>query len=116
MIDRTPYVPIAAKVATIAGNAASSDGGADWLGVVGEMTGALLVGGSGDSIDAGDGAAAFNDSTPLGDAQPFDYQSDMPDGDAEQLAARGVRMTGNEPGSFSINPKGQDVDYFDSGG
>jgi len=38
MIDRTPYVPIAAKVATIAGNAARSDGGADWLGVVEEMT------------------------------------------------------------------------------
>ncbi|WP_233271632.1 hypothetical protein [Paraburkholderia acidiphila] len=33
------------------------------------------------SVDSGDG------STPLGDAQPFDYQPDMPDGNVEALAA-----------------------------
>jgi hypothetical protein len=107
MIDRTPYVSIAAKVATIAGNAASSNGGADWLGVVGEMTGALLVGGSGDSTDAGDGAAAFNDSTPLGDAQPFDYVPDPLSNDTEDIAAStnnprfAAKMLGYDKNTFS---------------
>ncbi|MFM2463460.1 hypothetical protein SCB29_15410 [Paraburkholderia sp. SIMBA_055] len=55
-------------------------------------------------------------AAPLGDAQPFDYQPDILDGDEEEVAARGVRMTGNEPGGFAINPNGQDVDYFDSDG
>lgn len=124
-IDRTPYVPVAAS----ASNAAGSDGGADWLGAVEAAAGGLLGGGDDDSDvsddtpdlaesmadDSADGDVS-DDSTPLGDAQPFDYQPDMPDGDEEQVAARGVRMTGNEPGGFAINPNGQDVDYFDSDG
>ena len=36
--------------------------------------------------------------------------------DATEIAGRGVRMAGNEPGGYRINPNGQDVDYFDSDG
>jgi hypothetical protein len=54
--------------------------------------------------------------TPLGDALPFEYAPDMPANDTEELAARGVGMTGNEPGGYRINPNGLDVDYFDSNG
>jgi len=55
-------------------------------------------------------------TTPLGDAQPFEYTPDTPGGDTEEVAARGVRMTGNEPGGYRINPNGIDVDYFDLNG
>ena len=71
------------------------------------------------SLPADDAGDLTETVTPLGDAQPFEYEPDMPDmpdGDGEQVAARGVRMTGNEPGSFANNPNGQDVDYFDSDG
>lgn len=56
------------------------------------------------------------DSTPLGDAQAFDYTPDAESDDATEIAGRGVRMAGNEPGGYRINPNGQDVDYFDSDG
>jgi hypothetical protein len=54
-------------------------------------------------------------STPLADAQPFEYTPDTI-GDAEEIAARGVRLTGNEPGGYRIHPSGLDIDYFDSNG
>lgn len=54
-------------------------------------------------------------STPLGDAQPLEYTPGEI-GAAEEIAARGVRMSGNEPGGYRINPNGLDVDYFDSNG
>jgi hypothetical protein len=107
MVDRTPYVPIAAKAAAIASSAASSNGGVDWLGVVGEMTGALLVGGSGDSAGAGDGAATFNDSTSLGHALPLDYLPDPLSNDTEDIAAStnnprfAAKMLGYDKNTFS---------------
>ena len=55
-------------------------------------------------------------ATPLTDAQPFEYTPETLGGDAEEVAARGVRLTGNEPGGCRINPNGLDVDYFDSNG
>jgi hypothetical protein len=102
MIDRTPYVPVAARVAASASNTISSNGGADWLGVVETAVGAL-IGGSADSGnddsegDDGDtadddllSADSGGDSTPLGDAQPFEYSDDSAGGDITTLAARGV--------------------------
>ena len=99
------------------------------LGVVESAAAALLGGGddSDESDDAGgdDGGVsdddAFStdsggDSTSLGDAQAFDYTPDAESDDATEIAGRGVRMTGNEPGGYRVNPNGQDVDYFDSDG
>jgi hypothetical protein len=125
-VDYTPYVPVKDRVAAAASSAASSGSGFDWPDAVETAAGAVLGGDtdSGEDDGGGDGVVenedfisdASDDSTPLGDAQPFDYQPDMPAGDDEQVAARGVRMTGNEPGGFAINPNGLDVDYFDSDG
>ncbi|WP_178392249.1 hypothetical protein [Burkholderia sp. SRS-W-2-2016] len=97
MIDRTPYVP--------------SNGGFDWLGAVGAMSGVAL-GSAGPGFNGSDGANA----TLLGDAQPFEYGSSAEIGATTEIAARGVRMTGNKPGGYRLNPNGQDVDYFDSHG
>ncbi|WP_322095483.1 hypothetical protein [Paraburkholderia bannensis] len=101
------------------GAPATGDDGFGLAGIVEAAANALLGGGdnSGDrgETDLFDGDSG-DDSSSLGDAQPFAYQPDMPDDDEEQVAARGVRMTGNEPGGFAINPNGQDVDYFDSDG
>ncbi|CAM2177681.1 conserved hypothetical protein [Paraburkholderia sacchari] len=102
-IDLTPYVPVAARVAATASSAASSGGGTDWLGVVEEAVGALLGGDSG-SDDNSDGAPGMansltsgDDSTPLGDAQPFEYSADIRGGDGEQIA--GMPFNG-EPGTW----------------
>ncbi|WP_425605826.1 transposase [Paraburkholderia translucens] len=63
-----------------------------------------------------DGTIATPVATPLADAQPFEYTPDTLGGDTVDIAARGVRMTGNDPGGYRINPNGLDVDYFDSNG
>jgi hypothetical protein len=111
-IERTPYVPATA----------TSGGGFDWLGSVEAVAGAVL-GGKESGISDGDGMSEMadslmdgDDSTPLGNAQAFQYGDDAASGDVTELAGRGVRMTGNEPGGYRINPNGQDVDYFDSDG
>ncbi|WP_322104966.1 hypothetical protein [Paraburkholderia sp. J41] len=79
----------------------------DGFGFVESAAGAMLGGGDEDSdSDGGDGTGASDDdlfsadsgdgATPLGDAQPFDYQPDMPDGDAEELAAGDGRPGNNQ--------------------
>lgn len=119
----TPYVSarVAANAAASAGSSGGSGGsGFDWLGAAESVAGAVLGGASssdGDSMlksfgDTDDGEG----SSLLSDAQPFEYVPDALSDDVTELAARGVRMTGNEPGGFAINPNGQDVDYFDSTG
>ncbi|EDZ98883.1 conserved hypothetical protein [Burkholderia sp. H160] len=45
-------------------------------------------------------------STPFGDAQPFDYQPDIPGGDVEQLA----KSTFN--GRYAAKMLGYDIDTF----
>ncbi|WP_199272230.1 hypothetical protein [Paraburkholderia acidiphila] len=107
-----------AKAATgltqaVSGAASSSegDGGAGLLGFVASAAGAL-VGGDDDS----DSRAVQGEQTSLGDSQPFDYQPDRSIDDTQQFAARGVHLTGNEPGGYRVNPNGVDVDYFDSNG
>lgn len=125
-IDRMPYAPVATAAASSTGSSGSS--GVAWLAAAEDAVGALP--GSDDdwddagndtpdvaeSLTGGEGSDVSDDITPLGDAPPFEYQADIPGGDGEQVAARGVRMTGNEPGGFAINPNGLDVDYFDSDG
>jgi hypothetical protein len=96
LMDNTSFAPAAARVAASVG---SSSGGKGWLAAV-EAAAAALPGDDAnsddddtadDSIIEGDftGEAA-DDSTPLGDAQPFDYTPDSL-GDAEQDA--GVFLT-----------------------
>jgi hypothetical protein len=53
--------------------------------------------------------------TPLGAARPFEYTRGIV-GEVQDVAARGVSMTGNQPGGYRTNPNGLDVDYFDSNG
>ncbi|WP_187629214.1 hypothetical protein [Paraburkholderia sp. UCT31] len=108
LIDRTAYVPAAA----------SSSGGTDWLGVVEKAAGALL-GGSGLDADSGgapDMAASLTEggaSTALGDAQPFDYQPDMPADGSFDIAKTPNK---GEPGTWYTNPgSGQMRLYGDDG-
>jgi hypothetical protein len=106
------------------GAPATADDDFDLLGVIESAAGALLGGGDDDS-DSGDDAdsgkfeeAVFSDdsgdSTPLGDAQPFDYQpDDAPDGDSFDIA-----KTPNEgdPGTWYTNSgSGQMRMYGDDG-
>ena len=83
-------MPVAARAT---GNARSSSG-FDWLGAVEGAAGALLGGGGDDDSEALEGDA-FSDgtgdaSTPLGDAQTFEYTSDGLSDDVMELAARGA--------------------------
>jgi hypothetical protein len=98
-IDRTPYVPVAARVAASMSKAA----GSGWLGAV-EGAGAVL--GSGDS-DTSEAGVISDASTPLGDAQPFGFEPEALGGDVEELAATtnnpryAARMLGYDPNTFS---------------
>ena len=107
-----PYDPATQAVRLNAARGiASSDGGAvdgsdsDLFGVV-ESAAAALLGGGDDSDDDVFSADSGDDSTPLGDAQPFDYQPDLPDGDVEQLA----KSTINE--RYAAKMLGYDMDTF----
>jgi hypothetical protein len=106
-IDRTPYVPIKARAAEAAGNAPSSGTGdvLDWLGMAETAAGAVLgsdaASGNDCAFDDGFVSGAGDDSTPLSDAQAFDYQPDMPDDGSFDIA-----KTPNEgdPGTWYTNP------------
>jgi hypothetical protein len=92
------------------GTPARSDDDPDWLGVVESAAGALPGGGDDDS-DGGDDTpdlveSMADDSTPLGDAQPFVYSENMPDGDVEELAT-----TTNNP-RFAAKMLGYDYKTF----
>jgi hypothetical protein len=82
-IERTPYASVAASASSVA----SSSGEADWLGVVEPAAGAMLGGGT---LGVANGFTDGGESTPLGDAQPFDYVPDQLSDDATELAARGL--------------------------
>lgn len=56
------------------------------------------------------------DDQPLSEAEPFEYVPDSLSDDVFEVAARNVKMTGNEPGEFRLNPNGLDTDYFDGNG
>ncbi|WP_240160971.1 hypothetical protein [Burkholderia sp. Ax-1719] len=101
-VDYAPYVPLKNKV--IAG-ASSASSGFDWPGAAETAADAEL---GGDVDPDGDDTSAYGvlesdfvsstayDSAPLGDAQPFDYQPEMPGGDAEELAAGDGRPGNNQ--------------------
>ncbi|WP_433703907.1 hypothetical protein [Paraburkholderia sacchari] len=92
MVERIDAIQ-AANAAKRAAVAAASYGD-DLLGGLESAAGAVL--GDGDDSDDGDDGGASDDdlfsadsggdSTPLGDAQPFRYQPEVPDGYVEQLA------------------------------
>ncbi|WP_321947426.1 hypothetical protein [Paraburkholderia sp. J10-1] len=113
--DAPSQVAKAARGLTQAVSSAASTsgegGGAGLLGFVKTAAGALA---SGD--DVSDSGTTEGESTSLSDSQPFDYQPDSSSDDTQQFAARGVRLTGSEPGGYRTNPNGVDVDYFDSNG
>lgn len=104
MVDRTPYVPVAATM----GNTTSSNGGGDWLGAVEGAASALLGGGDGNSDDARDSGPDMaesltdgDDLTLLGNAQPFDYQpGDAPDGVTFDIAKT---PNDGDPGTWYTN-------------
>ncbi|HEV3430536.1 MAG TPA: hypothetical protein VG320_21875 [Paraburkholderia sp.] len=112
MVERIDAIQ-AANAARRAAAALVSNGD-DLLGEVEAAAGAVL--GGGDDSDDGDDAGGADDtalgddaddtSTPLGDAQPFDYQPDMPDGDVEELA----KSTINE--RYAAKMLGYDMDTF----
>lgn len=119
-IDSTPYVPVKQRLAAAASSAANSGSGFDWLGAVETAAGALL-GGDADSdgddsvVDDEDFTSdASDDSTPRGDAQPFDYQPDAM-GDGEQTAW--LPSTGGPPNSWLENDSGKKQwRYYDENG
>jgi hypothetical protein len=63
---------------------ASSGGEADWPGAVETAAGAVLGTGT---LGVADSFADGDESTPPGDAQPFEYTPNVLSDDAEQLAA-----------------------------
>lgn len=102
------------------GGVGGGESGFDWLGTAEAVAEAVLDGAGpddsrGDPMLKGFGDTGDSDSL-LSDAQPFEYQPDVPSDDVTQLAARGVKMTGNEPGGFRLNSNGLDTDYFDANG
>ncbi|WP_028216425.1 hypothetical protein [Paraburkholderia oxyphila] len=121
MVERIDAIQ-AANAAKRAAAALASNGD-DLPGMVEAVAGAMLGGGDSDSSDDAGGAGddlfvddAGDATTPLARAKAFEYVPDMLGDGVQDLAARGVGMTGNEPGGFLVNPNGLDVDYFDSNG
>jgi hypothetical protein len=109
-IDDTPYVParVAAKIASMAdaggGDCAS---GFDWLGAAETVAGAVLGCAASISNDGSNSIPkSFGDTdgsdggSLLGDAQPFEYQADMPDGEIFDLAKT---PNNGEPGTWYTN-------------
>ncbi|MEX3688845.1 hypothetical protein AB3X91_30560 [Paraburkholderia sp. BR14263] len=92
----------------VASSAADDGGGFDWLGVA-----EAVAGGDGESDQAEDALADGDTSTPLSDAQPFEYSPDQVNGDSFDIA-----KTPNlgDPGSWYTNPgSGQMRLYGDDG-
>lgn len=69
-----------------------------------ESAASALIGGGGDNGGSFDddlfGADSGGDSTPLGDAQPFNYQPDTSDGDSFDIAKT---PNDGEPGTWYTN-------------
>jgi hypothetical protein len=104
-----PYNPTtqAAQLAALRAES-GNDGSSDWLGVAESVAGAVPGDDAASTDDGGDQLADASDDTltPFGNAQPFDYSEDMPDGDAEELAA-----STNNPG-YAARMLGYDQKTF----
>jgi hypothetical protein len=105
------------KAARAVGNTAS--GGFDWLGAV-EAAGAAVAGAwSGGADDRDDDAVlkSFGDSdsgrSMLDDAQPFEYQPKIPDGEVFALAKT---PNDGEPGTWYINSGSGQMRLYGDGG
>ncbi|WP_244813606.1 hypothetical protein [Caballeronia sp. Lep1P3] len=93
--------------------------GTDWLGTALEVASTVAeeMPGTTDVESGNPLLKSLSDGdTPLSDANSFDYVPDGLSDDVLEVAARGVKMTGNEPGGFRLNPNGLDTDYFDGNG
>ncbi|MDR6380476.1 hypothetical protein [Paraburkholderia caribensis] len=129
---RGPYDPatreaqLKAAWAEMANGAGRSGDALDLLGAARAIAGGMVAAESdedavpsfakGISAATGIDDSAKADSSPPGDAQPFGYYPDKLSDETTEVAARGVRLSGNDPGGFRINPNGLDVDYFDDHG
>ncbi|WP_250522014.1 hypothetical protein [Caballeronia sp. ATUFL_F2_KS42] len=110
-------------VRDVASSASDDDSGLNWMSVIEAADGAI-AGIARDASRADSGSDSMlerlDDSNAgrslLGDAPPFDYQPDAMNGESFEVAARGVKMSGNEPGGFRLNPNGLDTDFFDANG
>jgi hypothetical protein len=113
-VDYTPYVPFKDRVAATASSAVSSASGFDWLGAVETAAGAVL--GDDGALDDDFASRAGEDSTPLGDAQAFEYQPDIGDGDSIDVA--GIPNMTGDPNSWIESGPGMKKQWrmFDSDG
>jgi hypothetical protein len=89
------------RISSSTGASGSGDGGFDWLGAAESVAGAVFGEDSTDDSGNDPMLKSFGDSDDdgslLGDAQPFEYQPDMPDGDVFDLAKT---PNDGEPGTW----------------
>ncbi|SAK87489.1 hypothetical protein AWB75_05954 [Caballeronia catudaia] len=79
--------------------------GTDWLGMAIEVAGAVAGGALGSASDKDDNPLLKNltdGDTPISDAEPFEFESGLPDGDGFDLA--GIPFNG-DPGWVESGPK-----------
>ncbi|KVU68285.1 hypothetical protein WK73_24740 [Burkholderia ubonensis] len=99
-------------------------GGFDWLGLAETVAGTALGSGDGsggdddkgldgDAFAADSGGDGGDVTTPLGNAQPFEYTPDLPDGDPFDIAK--TPNTG-EPGTWYTNPGSGQMRLFGQDG
>jgi hypothetical protein len=89
-VDETPYVPVRVVAqAKAVGNLGRSDDGFDWLGSAEAFAGAVLGESGSDDDSSSDWllkSSGDADVSLLGDARPFEYVPDMPDGEIFDIA------------------------------
>ncbi|BAN24798.1 hypothetical protein [Caballeronia insecticola] len=91
-----------------------SGSGFNWLDAV-ESTAGVVLGDGGMADDSG--GPSGEGGSLFGDAQPFEYESDMPDGDVFDLASQKTKTPNlGDPGQWYTNPgSGQMRLYGDTG-
>ncbi|TDV18331.1 hypothetical protein [Paraburkholderia caballeronis] len=113
LIDCVPYVPVAARI-TSTRRTGSADG-TDWLDTVETAAGALIVSGDNDAEGSNGGASdadLFNagssgTSTPLGNAQPFQFGADNVATFGDAMQTGWLPSKGGPPNQWLENPSGK---------